>query len=98
MRARLFTFAVLTVVVSNPAAFPDEREAGLPFLHNYAPRQYGAQAQNWAIAQDTNGVVFVGNNDGVVTYDGVHWRTIRVANNSAVRSLDVDEKGTVYVG
>ena len=50
------------------------------------------------MVQDQRGVIYVGNNDGVLIYDGVQWRTIRMANGSAVRSLDVDSSGTVYVG
>ena len=34
----------------------------------------------------------------MLIYDGVHWRTVRVANGSAVRSLDVGPDDKVYVG
>src|SRR5258705_7698883 len=99
MMARVLVFVILPLaLIGQPTAPPDEREAGLPFLRNYSPRQYGAQAQNWAITQDRRGIIYIGNNDGVLVYDGVHWQTIRVANKSAVRSLDIDEQGTVYVG
>lgn len=42
--------------------------------------------------------MYFGNNDGILMYDGVHWRTFPVANRSQVRSLAVDSKGTVYAG
>jgi signal transduction histidine kinase len=99
MSLRLLLFAVLPLLLSaGVQAGPDEREAGLPFLRSYSPKEYRAQDQNWAVVQDPRGVIYVGNNDGVLLYDGVHWKTIRVANGSAVRSLDVDAAGTVYVG
>lgn len=100
MSARLFLFAVLLPLVSAapPVSPGREREAGLPYLRNYSPKEYGAQEQNWAVTQDARGVIYAGNNDGVLIYDGVRWQTVRVANGSAVRSLDVDAKGTVYVG
>src|SRR5215510_16210222 len=75
-----------------------EREAGLPFLRNYAPKDYGQQARNWVVAQDARGVIYIGNNDGVLIYDGARWQTVRVPNYSAVYSLDVGASGTVYVG
>jgi signal transduction histidine kinase/ligand-binding sensor domain-containing protein len=95
MPARLLLFAILPFVLS---ARPNEREAGLPYLRNYSPREYRAQPQNWSVTQDRHGVIYIGNNDGVLVYDGVRWRTVRVSNDSAVRSLDVDGNGTVYVG
>src|SRR5260370_15634361 len=99
MATRLLLFAILPLVVSAESPVrPNEREIGLPFLRNYSPREYRAQSQNWAIAQDQHGVIYIGNNDGVLVYDGVNWPTVRVANASAVRSLDVDANGTVYVG
>ncbi len=73
-------------------------EAGIPFLQNFTPKEYGADAQNWAIVQDRRGVMYFGNNTGVLEYDGVSWRMIPVDNGSAVRSLAVDERGVVYVG
>ena len=99
MTARLVLFAILPLILAaeSPAQH-DEREAGLPFLRNYSPREYSAPAQNWAVTQDRRGVIYIGNNDGVLIYDGVHWRTVRVTNGSAVRSLDVDHDDRVYVG
>lgn len=95
MSSRLLLFAILPFVLT---AKPNEREVGLPYLRNYSPREYRAQAQNWSVTQDQQGIVYIGNNDGVLVYDGVRWRTVRVTNDSAVRSLDVDANGTVYVG
>src|SRR5215510_3145838 len=85
---------LLTAAASARAA---EREAGLPFLRNYAPKDYGHQARNWAVAQDLNGVIYIANNDGVLIYDGASWQIVRLPNNSAVYSLDVD-RDRVYVG
>src|SRR6266567_3911382 len=91
-------FAICPILLTAAPARAAEREAGLPFLRNYAPKDYGQQAKNWAIAQDPRGVIYIGNNDGVLIYDGARWQTVRVPNRSAVHSLDVDASGTVYVG
>jgi len=99
MAPRFFLFAIFPfILIAAAAGEPDERESGLPFLRAYGPKEYGAQAQNWAVTQDQRGVIYVGNNDGVLIYDGVHWRTVPVSNMSVVRSLDVASDGTVYVG
>jgi serine phosphatase RsbU (regulator of sigma subunit) len=64
----------------------------------YAPSQYRADAQNWAVVADEKGVLYVGNTEGVLLYDGLRWEKIAVKNKSAVRSLALGEKGRVYVG
>lgn len=72
---------------------------GHPFLKNIAPTEYDAEDQNWAIVQDNRGFLYVGNNSkGVLEYDGTTWRNIPIPNNPIVRSLAVDDNGTVYVG
>jgi signal transduction histidine kinase/DNA-binding response OmpR family regulator len=73
-------------------------EAGQPFVRVYTPKEYGAPDQNWAIEQDDRGVIYVGNNAGVLEYDGASWRVIKTPNNSTARSLAKDGQGRIYVG
>jgi len=73
-------------------------ESGLPLLKNFKPKDYAGGTQNWALVQDKDGLMYVGNNVGVLQYDGVHWQTIPVANQSVVRSLALGNDGRVYVG
>ncbi len=73
-------------------------EFGLPFIRNYSPKEYHEHDQNWAIIQDLRGVMYFGNTAGLLEYDGVSWRTIKMPNASTVRSLDRDHNGRVYVG
>lgn len=72
---------------------------GLPFLNNYSPDETGAGTQNWAVITDNRGIMYFGNEEnGVLEFDGVNWRSISISNNSSVKSLGVDDYGTVYVG
>ncbi len=72
---------------------------GIPFIRNFDNLEYGASEQNWSMVQDKRGVMYFGNNDrGVLEFDGQNWRNIPVPNNSPVRSLDMDENGTIFVG
>ncbi len=71
---------------------------GSPFIRNYAPDEYGAHNQNWAIAQDARGVIYFGNNHGLLEYDGVSWRLIPTENRSIVRSLCVGPEHQIFVG
>ena len=54
--------------------------------------------QNFAIAQDRNSIVYIGNYDGVITFDGERWRLIPLPNHELVRSLAYDGRNRVYVG
>ncbi|UCH96264.1 MAG: response regulator [Candidatus Aminicenantes bacterium] len=72
-------------------------DIGLKYYRNFSPRDYDHQPQNWSIAQDKRGIIYVGNNGGLLEFDGVSWRLIYVPN-WIVRSLDVDSSGTLYMG
>src|SRR5947199_8299772 len=74
------------------------REEGMAFLRNYAPNEYDAASQNLAIAQEHRGVMYFGNGDGVLEYDGVSWRLVADSKGLVVRSMGADGKGTVLVG
>jgi signal transduction histidine kinase/CheY-like chemotaxis protein len=72
-------------------------EEGLPFIRTYRPQEVGGDAQNWCMVQDARGVLYVGNNSGVATYDGVTWRLIETGYTVA-RALAIGPDGTIYVG
>lgn len=74
-------------------------EAGLPFLQSFTPTDYHGAAQNWALAQDRQGVIYAGNvESGVLSFDGSHWRRIAVPHRATVRSLALGADGRIYVG
>lgn len=75
-----------------------EAELGHPFLTNYDKREYGAHPQNSTLLQDQRGVIYIGNSDGVLEYNGGSWKLIQTNNTSAVRSLAIDEDNRIYVG
>lgn len=66
-------------------------------MQTFSPKVYGASPQNWQSVQDLRGVTYFANTDGVLEYDGVSWRRIKVKNGAAL-ALGVDEAGTIYVG
>ncbi|MDW8287472.1 MAG: triple tyrosine motif-containing protein, partial [Flammeovirgaceae bacterium] len=74
------------------------KNQGIPSITQYAPSDYQGDTQNWAILQDRNGLVYIGNNAGLLEYDGVRWKLLLMPNKSMVRSLAIDRDGTIYVG
>ena len=70
---------------------------GFKFLQNYSPEKYNSHPQNWCIARDKQGIIYVANQGGLLTFDGVDWKKIIIPNQTA-RSVTIDASGTVYVG
>ena len=98
-RLRPLCAAVFLAVFAGSALFADlSPETGAFLFQTFTPKAYGANPQNWSIAQDGRGVMYFGNTQGVLEFDGVFWRLIRLPYNSAVRALAVDERGRIYVG
>lgn len=83
-------------VVAQPDGIFDE--IGRLFLQSFGPEDYDAHGQNWAVTQAPDGLIYVANGDGVLEYDGVSWRLIRVSNRSVARSLATDGDGRIFVG
>ena len=73
-------------------------EVGLPPMRTFSPKDYRGGTQNWDIVQDSRGIIYVANNDGVLEFDGQRWRLIPIPGQSATRSLAVDARGRVLVG
>jgi len=74
------------------------QETGYKYFKNYSYRDYEHHPQNWGMAQHQDGIIYVANQAGVLIYDGVSWRVMGVPDYTTVRSLAIDETGTVYIG
>lgn len=54
--------------------------------------------QNFAIAQDDAGVIYVANGEGVLTFDGGRWARLALPNHDLARTLAWDGRSRMYVG
>ena len=77
------------------AAFP---VYGVPDIIHYQRKDFNADPQFWAVCEDPTGVLYFGNNDGALIFDGQRWQKVALPNNSSVRSLVTDESGRVWAG
>jgi serine phosphatase RsbU (regulator of sigma subunit)/ligand-binding sensor domain-containing protein len=71
---------------------------GEPYITHYTPDQFGSNPQNWSAAQDNQGIMYFGNSDGILIYDGSSWSLAPIPNASLVRSVIINRQGIVYVG
>lgn len=87
---------------AQPASAADQavEAPGYPPFRNYTPANYGRsiQSQNWSVAQDDRGIIYVANPNGVLVYDGVQWRLVPTERQTMVRTVVTDTAGTVFVG
>lgn len=94
----LFLISLLLGALSAIYAQNPERQIGFPFIRNHTSEEYRASFNNRAIVQDQRGIMYIGNEGGVLEYDGVSWRFIPIPNESIVYSLALDRHGKIYVG
>ncbi len=71
---------------------------GLPVTENISRTDYRAGTQNWAILQDERGFVYVGNNKGLLEFDGAGTRLYPLPNRTIVRSLKLGEENIIFTG
>lgn len=72
--------------------------ANKPHVINLYKEKYHAANKNWSIAQDEKGVVYFGNDIGLLEFDGVEWHLNQMPNSLLVRSTAVLSHETIFTG
>lgn len=70
----------------------------LPQIENYSYGEYKGGIQNWDAAQDKNGILYFGNNDGLLTFNGSFWNLYHLPNFTVVRSVEIDAQNRIFIG
>ena len=73
----------------------------VPPVFNYTTHNYKAGNQNWAITQGKNGVIYIGNDYGLLSFDAVNWQLKTLPNNLSIKSLFIDRSSAeerIYAG
>ncbi len=98
-RALLLLSSLLLAAPARPAEeAPPPRELGQPFFEVFDPREYRGHTQVWSAVEDAAGLVYFGNYDGVLVYDGARWDRIAIPGGTFVRALAVDANDTLWIG
>jgi ligand-binding sensor domain-containing protein/DNA-binding CsgD family transcriptional regulator len=99
-KALLFYGFVLFIVLpaSIFAADIKIKSVGAAYVQNYYKSVYQAANQNWSVTKDEHGIMYFGNSEGLLSYDGRYWQLYHMPNRLIVRSVSADGKGRVYVG
>jgi len=65
------------------------RAQELPPVQNFPPSEYGAENQNWGIAQTPDKLIYVANNKGLLEFNGAEWTLFPSPNETIIRSVKV---------
>ncbi len=99
-KALLFYGFILFIIfpVSVKAADIKIKSVGAAYVQNYYKSTYQAANQNWSITKDEHGIMYFGNSEGLLSYDGRYWQLYHMPNRLIVRSVAADGKGRIYAG
>lgn len=95
---RILRLFLLFILLSQYTFGTDIKSIGVPYIENYSKSVYGAGNQNWSIAKDQQGVMYYGNAEGLLIFDGKYWQKYKMPNGQIVRSVATDNKGKIYTG
>jgi len=70
----------------------------LPIVTQYSKNDYFASNQNWSVGQAKDGILYFGNNQGLLQFDGSMWEVHKMPANKRVRSILVAPDQRIYVG
>ncbi|GGH22985.1 triple tyrosine motif-containing protein [Mucilaginibacter phyllosphaerae] len=96
MRKHFILIFLLLVYIGANAA--DIKSIGVPYVQNYTKAQYQSGNQNWSVTRDEHGIMYFGNDEGLLSFDGRYWQLNRMPNGLIVRSVAADGHGKIYSG
>ena len=91
-------FAFSISFLFNSFCIIGQNTIGLPQIINYNSTDYKGGTQTWDIKQDKNGIMYFANNEGLVSFNGSHWKTYRLPHKTIARSVYIDKENKIYVG
>ncbi len=69
-----------------------------PVVTQFNKKDYTGGNQNWAVAQSKDGLMYFGNNMGLLRFDGSNFTHFKLPNVQIVRSVYIDKNDRIYVG
>jgi ligand-binding sensor domain-containing protein len=88
---------ILWLLLATFSAF-GQSPLALPQVINYSYGQYKGGIQNWDVAQDKHGILYFGNNEGLLTFNGGFWKLYHLPNFTVVRSVEIDARNRIFIG
>lgn len=93
--------AVLVLLVAWIAATPVYAASdlrGAPLLDRYSTEIVGAPPRFFGATHDSEGRLYVANQNGMLRYDGDRWVLLTLPGKEAATTIGRDQRGRIYVG
>ena len=87
-----YIYALIIVLLTSANALA----VSIPFVRNFTNKE--VMCQNWDIGQDSKGIIYVANRNGLACYDGKTWQTYTTNENRTIRSLYISPDDRIYIG
>lgn len=72
--------------------------ANKAYIQNFNRNEYNAGNKNWSISQDEYGIVYFGNDLGLLEFDGIKWELYKLQKNELVRAVLATSNKTIFTG
>ncbi|MBS7565743.1 transcriptional regulator [Mucilaginibacter sp. Bleaf8] len=95
---RPFIVALLHILFIAQLSVAQGLSLGVPYIQNFPKAIYNSGNQNWSVTQSANGLMYYGNAEGLLVYDGRNWRQYAMPNRQIVRAVATDSSGRIYAG
>lgn len=92
MRLLSFIIFIIQLLICLPSF------SNKPQIVNIYREKYRADNKNWSIGQDERGVMYFGNDIGLLEFDGIEWKLNQLPNSFTARSLAVLSHKTIFTG
>ncbi|MEO6172491.1 MAG: hypothetical protein ABIP02_05180, partial [Arenimonas sp.] len=87
----------LCVFHSAAALAQSKKLFGAPLMQRYTAKDYSANPQHNTITTDKAGRLYVGNQDGILRFDGTSWELIELPDKQVGRDLTRANDDKIYV-
>ncbi len=77
---------------------PKEIVSDTLYIRSFTPEEYGLAPQIFTAVQDKRGIMYFGNKNGIIEFDGSFWRIIKLPQESGVYCLTLDPNGRIFIG
>lgn len=93
-RHQIFGWIFLSVITTVWPSLGQGQE--IPHIWSIERSVYGGEHQNWMIAEDRQGLLYVANSDGVLIFNGFDWQLVPLTGNGRARAVFLGQDGRVY--
>ncbi len=72
--------------------------ANNPNIINFNRNDYQAGNKNWSLSEDEKGIIYIGNDLGLLEFDGIDWHLNKLHKADVVRAVSAASNQTIYTG